>query len=201
MKQYKNIIFDLGAVLVNWQPKEILSSIFQNETDETAWQKINEDNSQTWADFNRGLITTQDISKLFGKEYAEILFKELPKYLFILEDGIEILNKVKEKGYKTYILSNFPKEVFESANIVNNYEQYFINKFDGAIISYNIGKIKPEPEIYQALLDKYNLNPKECLFIDDKKINIDGAKHLGIDGIVCNNHDQLNSDLIKKGII
>lgn len=201
MKQYKNIIFDLGAVLVNWQPKEILSSIFQNETDETAWQKINEDNSQTWADFNKGLITEQDISKFFGKKYTEILFQELPKYLFILEDGIEILNKVKEKGYRTYILSNFPKELFESANIVNNYEQNFINKFDGAIISYNIGTIKPEPEIYQALLNKYNLNPKECLFIDDKKINIDGAQHLGIDGIVCNDHDQLKRDLIKKGII
>lgn len=200
MKQYKNIIFDLGAVLINWQPEKIISSIFKNNS-QFAAKNFYENKSKVWSNFNRGTIKSNDLANFFGKKYSEILLKELPKYLFVLNEGIEIFDLVKEKGYKTYILSNYPKELFESAKIINNYENKFLNKFNGKIISYKVNSIKPEPEIYQALLDKYNLLPQECLFIDDKEENILGGKNLGIDGIVCRNHKQLKKDLIKLGII
>lgn len=200
MKQYKNIIFDLGAVLVNWQPKEILEDIFK-EDNKIALENFNEHKSKTWADFNKGLLTPNDLANFIGEEYTKTLLEKLPNYLFPLQEGIEILNVIKEKGYKTYILSNFPKELFESAKIVNNYENIFLDKFDGKIISYKVKSIKPEPYIYQALLDKYNLTAEECLFIDDKEENIIGGQNLGIDGIICKNHEQLKKDLIKLSII
>jgi MEMO1 family protein len=200
MKQYKNIIFDLGAVLVNWQPEKIISSIFKDNS-KFAVENFYENKSKIWSDFNKGIITPNDLANFLGKEYSELLLKKLPNYLFILEEGIEIFNLIKEKGYKTYILSNFPKELFESAKNINNYEDNFLSKFDGKIISYKVNSIKPEPEIYQALLDKYNLIPEECFFIDDKEENILGGKNLGINGVVCKNHEQLKNDLIKLKII
>ena len=201
MRDYKNIIFDLGDVLVNWNPNEFLNSIFKDGQKKDWKEFLAEENNEVWGNFNRGTASKNDLITVFGEENTKILFDKLPKNFFLLKKGIQILNKVKEKGYKIYILSNFPKELFEQASIIHNYKENLLNKFDGQILSSDIGSIKPEPEIYNALLETYNLNPEECLFIDDKEINIIAGEKLGIDGIVCKDHDQLENDLINKGVI
>lgn len=205
MKIYKNIIFDLGDVLVNWNPNKFFNSIFKDNQKEDWKEFLAEENNELWADFNRGKLSLDDLSNdfniEFGKEKTQLLFEKVPQNLFLLDDGIKILNRAREKGYKLYILSNFPKEMFESASLIHNYEEKLLNKFDGMVFSYKVKSTKPEPEIYNALLKTYNLNPAECLFIDDKEINIIAGEKLGIDGIVCNDHEQLEKDLIDKGII
>ena len=76
----------------------------------------------------------------------------------------------------------------------------FLDDLDGYLFSYEIHKVKPNPEIYEALYERYGLNPAECLFIDDLKENIAGARATGMDGIVFESIDQLKTELISYGI-
>lgn len=92
----------------------------------------------------------------------------------------EWIQSLKEQGYKVYLLSNFGGFPF---NVLR--EKYgFVDMVDGGVISYEIGEVKPEPAIYRHLLEKYDLRPEECLFIDDRPENIETAKMLGMSGIV-----------------
>ena len=203
--KYKNIIFDLGAVLVNWQPNKLIEDVF-NAQKETFNLKQKEDllpiiKSTILNEMDRGTVSKKDVIKHFEKDFdtnlLKEIFKHVIKHLQVLPQGVKILNKVKDLGYKTYILSNFSKENFEAVS--PNYD--FLDKFDGAIISYKVKTIKPEPEIYKILLSTYSLNPSQSIFIDDKEENIIAGKTLGIDGIVCKNHNFVESELKKLGII
>ncbi|MBD3231620.1 HAD-IA family hydrolase [Candidatus Dependentiae bacterium] len=203
--KYKNIIFDLGAVLVNWQPNKLMEEIFKTQK-ERFNLKQKEDlvpifQSKIFNEMDRGIVSREDVIKYFENDFDKNLLKEIykhvEKHLYVLPDGIKILNKVKNIGYKTYILSNFAKENFEAVS--PNYD--FLDKFDGAIISYKVKTIKPELQIYKILLNTYSLEPSESLFIDDRQENIIAARILGIDGIVCKNHDFVESELKKLKII
>jgi HAD superfamily hydrolase (TIGR01509 family) len=113
-----------------------------------------------------------------------------------LQEGIEILKTVQSKGYNTYILSNLSQVAY---NRVINYD--FLHTFNGAVYSYQINLAKPDPGIYQHLLNTYNLNPEECIFIDDREDNIKGANALKIDGIVCDDHARVRKELCAYGIL
>ena len=101
--------------------------------------------------------------------------------------------KLKEKGYKLYILSNFHREAFLEIERKCEFEKYF----DGKVVSYDVKLLKPEKEIYEELLKKYNLNPEETLFIDDTLANTEGAEKLGISTIHLINKEKLKEELEK----
>jgi epoxide hydrolase-like predicted phosphatase len=201
MNKYKNIIFDLGGVLVNWKPKEIIPDIFKNQECMPAelWESLI--GSKIFKDLERGLLTRKQALKILPKKYDkkqfEHVLKNVHNYLFPLPEGLHIFNKVKEKKYNTYVLSNFQEEIFNKAK----YQYDFLDKFDGVILSYKVKAMKPEPQIYQTLLDKYKLTPTESIFIDDLEENILGAKKFGIDGIVCKNHDHVVDELKKRNVL
>ena len=114
--------------------------------------------------------------------------------LIINDKMISFLKKVRENGYKTYILSNAPHEI--PPFLVNNdLTQYF----DGQIISAEEKVSKPDQGIYNLLLDRYDLNPEESVFLDDKLENIEAAKEVNINGIVYdyNNHEKMLEELDK----
>lgn len=90
-----------------------------------------------------------------------------------LWDKIEAL---KKRGYGIYLLSNYCKELFDKHTAGAG----FLNDLDGGVISYQIHKTKPDPGIYSFLLQKYGLNPSECLFFDDRAENVEAAQKLGI---------------------
>ena len=99
-----------------------------------------------------------------------------------MEGAKDFCDKAKEKGYKLYVLSNASKKFYK----------YFprlveLDYFDGSVVSCDVHMIKPQPEIYQYLLEKYGLNPKECLFIDDREENVAGAKAVGMQGYLFRN--------------
>jgi len=202
-KVYENIIFDLGGVLVNWDPVAYCKHIFKDHDRATEkiehWKGIF--NTEIGCDLERGFITREQAVKQLPKKYdkKEFLFllENVHKFLYPLKRGLEIFDMVKKQGYKTFVLSNFQKETFEESK-----HQYdFLKDFDGSVFSYQTKSMKPEPKIYQTLLDTYALNPNTSLFIDDMKINIEGAKRFGIDGIVCKDHDYLLDTLVAVGIL
>jgi len=182
----------MGAVLVNWNPKEFVKDIFKDQKDfhETNWVKLL--GLETIIKLEKGLLNFSQVINSIKEEELKYnvkkFFKELPKYLHPIKDGLEIFNSVKKLNYKTYILSNFEEELLKASSKQHNYNQ-FLNKFDGIVFSCDVKSRKPEPKIYHTLLNDYNLNAQESFFIDDMPENIEGAKKLGIDGVVCKNHD------------
>ena len=181
----KNVIFDLGNVLLTFRPKELLSKITQDENRINGFiSKVT--SSKTWLKLDRGSISIPEAREIFINEYPEeedllIHFFDNWKELFApIQNSIKTLNKLRLNGYKTYALSNFVKEAFE---YVQSLFEFFKN-FDGMVLSYREHVIKPEKEIYEILLQKYNLIPEECLFIDDTESFCLGAEKLGIKSIL-----------------
>jgi len=156
--------------------------------------------TEAWYNLDKGIFTpAQCIEKLaqtFEKEKILKCISAVPAHLTPLQEGLNILYAVKQKGYKTYILSNMGEG---SHKQIMHFD--FLKEFDGSIFSYQVKLCKPEPEIYLKLLETYNLKPNECLFIDDFEPNIKGAHNVGIDGILCSNHDFVLGEMHRLNIL
>lgn len=200
----KNVIFDLGRVLINFDPETYLKELgLDKETRKIYLNDIFKGNE--WLDLDRGIITEeQAIKKITDK--GNIEEREVRKILdarisFFTELHLNspLVKKIKDNGYKLYILSNFPKIPFEI--LFKKYE--FFRNFDGGVVSYEEGVnvIKPDSKIYDILLSKYNLLPEETVFIDDTLVNIEKAEEYGITGIHLPDHTELREKLKEKNLI
>lgn len=193
----KVVIFDLGGVLVDFHPVEGMRALgFSNEAIKSFQENIF---SGLWESCDRYPYEDDQIRTLFKKHVpgfekeVDMLWDEdhLQAITGMRSYSIDWLASLKERGYKIYILSNFGKRAFE----INSQIYDFFCLVDGKVISYEIGEIKPEPPIYHYLADKYGFDPAEAVFIDDRKINIDGAKALGYHGIIFENYEQAKKEL------
>lgn len=184
----KNVIFDLGNVLIDFKPIKYIKSLGYD--DEKALEIFNKTiKDSIWADMDRGIYRDKEsYIKAFKTKYpdmSDIIDNFLggpwmEKVIFPLKDNLKMIDLVKEKGLKYYILSNYPKDAFEYT-----YDMCpFIQNGDGMVISYDVLMIKPDKNIYLKLLDKYGLKANECLFIDDLDINVEGARSVGINAFV-----------------
>ena len=197
----KNIIFDLGNVLVKYSPENFLNKYVKKENQEDFI--INIFKSKDWLELDRGTLSYEDAIEIFTKrvpeekESIEKLFREnISSCISPIEENVEIMRKLKNNGYNVYILSNFHQPAFEY--IRESWD--FIREFNGDVVSCYYHYIKPEREIYETLLNKYNLTPSETIFIDDVDTNINGAKELGIGGIHLPDYKILSELLKKNGI-
>jgi FMN phosphatase YigB (HAD superfamily) len=199
-KQYKNIIFDLGAVLLYFKPREILQDIFKGEK-KVPFDLAVAPQSPEWLQMDKGFFSPDQVASSLAHKFNEQnLLKfmiELPRYLKPLSQGLDIFYKVKNAGYKTFVLSNLSKHCYEQ--VVCNHD--FLRDFDGHIYSYQVKKVKPEPEIYKHLLSKYALKAENCLFIDDLEHNIMAAENCGIKGILCSSHDYVFEKLSDLSVL
>lgn len=210
-KKYKNIIFDLGGVLVDWNPVKFINQIFDSNhviRDKMlaifAQEESKNRFTQLWVEMDRGTAnfvqTAQKIAQEFGFVAADVegyINQVYQHQMLRLEKGFEILEQVRKAGYKTYVLSNFGIEGF---NFIE--EKYGISYyFDGITLSSWVNYIKPEKEIYECLLENHKLNAQECLFIDDVLCNIKAAQQQGIDGILCSDHEFVHQELIRLGVL
>lgn len=204
-EKYKNIIFDVGAVLVSWNPTEIMDHTFAGaphlKPDAQTFFEQELIGDGVFFRMDKGLLNYEDVENLLAQRidrfYAAKLLKEGVNLLTPLPAGISIFNEIKSRGYKTYILSNMSERALQKISAEND----FVRQVDGAIWSYQVKAAKPEPEIYQILLKTYALKPEECIFIDDREDNIVAAKTHGIDGIICKNHDYVRQELSRLKIV
>lgn len=181
----KNIIFDIGNVLVDfcWEEdfknKGLEGEVFERVANATA---RNED----WNEFDLGNLTHEEIIEKFienDPEMAEEIRLATTDISGVVREkpyAKELILRLKEKGYGVYILSNFS----EMALTQCAKDLTFIDLVDGAILSYEYHMIKPDPAIYNLLIEKFKLNAPECVFLDDKRENIEGGEMCGIRGIV-----------------
>ena len=150
---YKSIVFDLGGVMVDFAPRAYLVDRICNEE-----------------------IEEQVYDLTFGSEEGV-----LDDWLHILRPRRrmqELVRRLKNHGYSVYYLSNIPEDVLALLK-----ERGVLDRFDGGVASCEVHINKPDPRIYQALLDKYGLKASECVFIDDNLANVQAAFTLGFVGI------------------
>ena len=197
----KNIIFDLGNVLLKFQPSEFLLR-FTDDVEYIDQFVAKIFRSSTWMDLDRGTISLEVAKNNFISKYPKeeafltLFFNHWMEMLTPIEENVKILKYLRDLGYKTYILSNFIKETFTF--IQNNYEIFHL--FDGQIISGFEETIKPEKAIYKLLLSRYNLLPEESLFIDDVLFFLKPAKKLGMKTIWNQPETDLQEELRKFNI-
>jgi putative hydrolase of the HAD superfamily len=198
----KNIIFDLGGVLIHFYPHQLIKDLFKDEKD-LPHNFLEVCVTSEWLDMDRGMLTPTQVAQKVADRFPEHLVLRfidgIIDTLTLLPDGLKILHEAKKSGYHVYILSNMSEIGFNKLNKDPSFHD-FISLFDGAIFSYQVQEIKPEPKIYQTLLKRYGLKPEESLFIDDLKENIIAAKNLGITGIICKQHHEVVQELQKLGV-
>jgi putative hydrolase of the HAD superfamily len=194
----RNIIFDLGNVLLSWKPEEYLEkSNYSSQEIETILHDIFR--SDIWMKLDNGDLTTEQAiekislkSTLSRDEIAGIFDKRI-EILHPLTNNLKLLPLLKNRGFHLFYLSNFPNDLFEPVVERNDFFRYF----DGGFISSDLGLSKPDIRIYKILLDKYSLKPEDTLFIDDLHDNIIAARQLGIRSLQLDHHEKL-ADYIKE---
>ncbi|MBE6070630.1 MAG: HAD family phosphatase [Clostridium butyricum] len=196
----KNIIFDLGNVLLKFDPRKYLETKIPVEKINMLYKIIFQ--SKEWALLDRGTITEEKaIANIISrnvelKEYITIIFENWYDILEPIEKNVKILELLKKHGYKIYYLSNFHDLAFKY--VTKKYD--FFHNFDGGVVSYEEKMLKPEDEIYKQIIKKYELEPSECIFIDDTKENIDGAIKNGLHGIHLKDFETLEEELRKYNV-
>lgn len=197
----RNIVFDIGNVLLETDFKGYLNSKIVKEKVEEIFEEMFK--SEEWPMLDRGTITEEEaISNIINrnKENERLILCAFDNWYDLLKpikSSIEILKKLKENGYNIYYLSNFHLKAFEY--VTEKYD--FFKLFDGGVVSYKEKLLKPEQEIYDMLVNRYNLDKQETVFIDDTKENVKAAINFGVDGIVFKNTDILLDELKKYEII
>lgn len=195
------IIFDIGNVLADFTWKEHFESLGY---DEAMVERIAAATvlNQKWNEYDRGVMSDQEILESFIESDPEIE-EDIRKVLANVKNivrrndyAIPWIMELKAKGYRCLYLSNFShKAETECAHALD-----FIPYLDGGILSYQDKVIKPMPEIYQLLIDRYELKPEECVFMDDTLRNLEGAEKFGIHTIHFQNQEQAIEALRKLGV-
>lgn len=198
----KNIIFDMGGVLIDYNPEKTLNSLFDKETAEILLREIFR--NPIWNDKDRGIIFPDDIMQQKRSAIPADIFDKVSgmvdnfyPYMPPFEKMYDLVKQLKENGYGIYLLSNASSDFHIRREGIPA-----LSLFDGVVISADYKLLKPEKEIYLTLYEKFSLNPEECFFIDDVQKNIDGARATGMDGH-CYYHGDigiLKKDLISKGV-
>lgn len=197
------IIFDLGAVLIDWHPFHLYKTIFSDEAEMKAF--IDNICTNHWNEEQDGGRTLAEGTEILVKqfpEHEENIRAYYGRWIEMLNgpiDGtVEIFRRLKDSGeYKIYALTNWSYETFPIAQ-----EKYdFLNWFDGVVVSGTERMRKPQPEFYQILLDRYNVKPEEAVFIDDNFRNIEAGRKLGIDSIHFTSPEELETELNKRQLL
>ena len=194
----KNIIFDVGDVLLEYRWQDMLKDY--GLPDDEAYKVGNlMFNDNLWHEFDLANMTRDEIVGQYLKnypDYAKVMqwFMTHGELMHVKrEDVWEKAQKLKEKGYGIYILSNYSQELFEK----HTKDAPFISLADGVVVSYQIHITKPDEKIYRYLLDKYNLKAEECIFFDDREENTEAARKLGIEAITVTSKEFLLDELDK----
>jgi 2-haloacid dehalogenase len=196
------VVFDIGNVLVRWNPRNLFRKTFEDETrmerflatalamDFVALTDIVADFSKAVAERARVFPEFARELHLFDERWVETLGAPI-------EENVALLRRLKRAGRPVYALSNFATVKFAIARQMYD----FLNEFDHAVISGHVGVVKPDPRIYQILFAKVGRCPHELVFVDDSRKNVEAAAALGMQTIHFRPGVDLESELAARGAL
>lgn len=197
------IIFDLGGVLIDWNPEYVYRNAFDGDQDKVNWflnnictpaWNVQQDAGRTLKEGTDVLVNQypqyEDWIRIYYDKWEEMLAGPIPSTL-------DLLNRLKEENrYRLLALTNWSSETFSIA--MEKYE--FLKLFEGIVVSGDEKTAKPFPKIYEIIIERYQLSPGNCVFIDDNLDNVMTARKIGIYGIHYKTPLQLTEDLRKLKI-
>lgn len=199
--QIRNIIFDIGNVVINWEPVGVVKNFFPERND-TTLLSAQLFSSKHWIDLNEGKISQDTLLSLYendlniDKTTLSQLMIKLEESLILVDKMEALLFDLSDKGYNLFALTNNTIQLMRFLK-----ERYsFWSLFKETVVSAEIGLRKPDPAIFTYLLEKHALNPKETVFIDDHKPNTIIAEELGMNSINFINYPQCLNELSQLGI-
>ena len=194
-----NVIFDIGMVLIDFEFENFVKSLLAPQPADAViaamWK------SGDWGELDRGVLTDEEVLQRFishSPDYEReirLVFARMGECPKLRDYAIPMIKQLKEQGSKVYYLSNYFTYLMHTAPWVLE----FVPLTDGGVFSCFEKVTKPDPRIYQILCQRYSLDPKECVFVDDTLKNVQAAESLGIRGIHYTNQsprqlwEQINS--------
>jgi len=196
------VVFDLGGVLIDWDPRYLYRSLFGG--DEAAMERFlatvctpewnrGQDAGRLWSEAIASLVAEHpehaDLIRAFWDRWPETLGDAI-------DPTVDVLAELRAAGIPLYALSNWSAETFPIAR-----PRYpFLDWFDGIVISGEVGAAKPDPRIYQALVERHGLDPASLAFVDDVPANVAAAESLGMRGLTFTSAAALRQDLEALGL-
>ena len=190
-----NIIFDVGNVILSFNPRLYLDQTFSDPAKtEIIIKEIF--NSSEWIELDKGNVDLSHAINIFSARMPLLqseVFQVMNEWCKILTPIPSTLKIIDSLSLPLYYLSNMPRQA--AHYIVKTYD--FWGKFRGGIFSHTEGMVKPNPKIYEQLCVKWGLSPQECIFVDDSPTNIEAAIKLGMYGLLYSSPQQLQHDIMR----
>jgi 2-haloacid dehalogenase len=196
------IVFDLGGVLIDWDPRHLYRKLIEDEAAmewflaevcHTAWN-AEQDRGRSFAAAIEEAAARQPeyraLIEAYFERWAEMMAGEI-------EGAVAILEELKSAGYELHALTNWSAETFPHARA----RFAFLEWFDSILVSADVGLIKPEPAIFELLLERIGRTPAECIYIDDNPKNAASAAALGFDAIAFQSAKELREELEGRGLL
>jgi 2-haloacid dehalogenase len=203
MNSKQAVVFDLGGVLIDWNPRHLYRKLFNGDEDAVE-RFLAEICTLEWnARQDEGRPFAEGTEELIARHpgHAELIrayFDRWPEMVAgPIEQTVEILAELKRAGREIYALSNWSAETFPYAR--KRFE--FLGWFDRVVISGEVGLIKPNREFFDFLLEKTGRRAEELVFIDDSQANVATARELGFDVIHFHSPQQLRDELMNRAIL
>ena len=179
-----NIVFDLGGVVVNWQPDAIIESVFEDANTQSLVRREVFEHAD-WVELDRGTIQLENAIDRgahrtgLPHQHIERLFRSVPRFLTPITSTIDLIRDLRRTRNRLFVLSNMH---LASIAYLEEYHKIW-DLFDGIVISSRIQMVKPETQIYEYLLQRHELRATETVFVDDMPENLAAAASLGIQTI------------------
>ena len=193
----KNIIFDIGQVLVNYDWRGYIRSLgYEGETAERIGRAMFA--APDWNELDRGVLSTEEVVERFVRNDPAIerelrdAFQRSGETISEREYAVPWVREMKERGFHVYYLSNYSDHIYQGSRHIL---EKILREMDGGVFSWKVQMIKPDEGIYRRLLETYGLKAEECVFMDDNPANVETAKRLGIQGIVFTGYEETRQKL------
>jgi putative hydrolase of the HAD superfamily len=191
----RNVIMDLGGVMLDWNPDHLLTPIQPDP--ELRRQLRARIFSHDWQQFDRGMLTELQlldrlqVSTGLSRDEVLALFEAVRGHLSEKPETVKLVRALQQRGFDIYCLSNMPAPMYEHLRRRHT----FWDVFRGVVVSGEIQMMKPEPQIYRHLLERFDLKARESVFVDDMQANVDAAKAVGLHAIRFQNATQCQQEL------